>query len=191
MVKKLHLKIYKLTSKKMRDTIVICILFLVVWIPLTILTYKLFASFISILVFTLVVAAFLLLCLYSPIKTDMDNEIDASKNKYDKYKKSLDTFYQDQIKTTWINAVNSRNKYFILFFIILFYTPIPLYIIYLSRQHETRDTFFDTWMGKATIIALNVSVMSTTIMSIVYGSSMWYILIPAIIAVPSVAYLLF
>ena len=191
MAKKPPLKIYKLNLEKMKDSLIIISIFIAVWIPLTLLTYKLFQSIVSILVFTLCIAGLLLICLYSPIKAEMDNEIDASKNQYTKYKKSIDTFYEDQIKTTWTTAVNGRNKYFILFFIILLYTPIPIYMVYLARQNETRDTFFDTWMGRATIIALNISVLATTIFGIIaMGSSMWYILIPAILAVPSAAYVL-
>jgi hypothetical protein len=127
-----------------------------------------------------------LLCLYSPLKTEIDNEISYTKKKYDKYKKEAEDFYTDQIKATWTTALNDRNKYYFFVLISLIYLPVPIYVIYLWRQVLITNEMFDITLS---LILLALSAFITTLIGIyVYGLNIQYILIPVFISFLFVLY---
>jgi hypothetical protein len=129
---------------------------------------------------------------YNAIKQQYDKDVSDSKQDYLKNKDKIDKMYSDQLLNNWVNASNSRNKYFIIMFVILFYLPVPYYIIYLL-YHPSNQTPLDDMMDHhMTPIALLAFAFMTfftiLIYTILYGISWWILLTSIVLCVLAYIY---
>ena len=132
---------------------------------------------------------------YNAIKQNHDKDVSDSKQDYLKNKDKIDKMYSDQLLYNWINANNARNKYFILMFVILFYLPVPYYIVYLLNHDPSKPTPLDDIMDhKMTPIALlTLAVMSFLVIlicTILYGINVWILLTSVVLCAMAYLYYL-
>ena len=128
----------------------------------------------------LFITGLFLVIFYSPVKTEYDKDIQAAQEQYLKYKKDVEEVYEDQLKTTWINAMNGKNKYFIIVFMVLCYLPVPYYLVYLLYHDPKVPTPLDHFLNHQII---PFSVLSFSLISLIttltcmylYGISMYYV----------------
>jgi hypothetical protein len=178
---------FHIDTVKTKKYLAITILFGVAWIiGVGIMYMYLGLDVIEMLIMTLMIAGIYIFCVFSPVTTEINNEIVASKHNYNKYKKSVESFYIDQFKSKWINAMNDNNKYYFIILISLIYVPVPVYIIYLWRHALIPESNSEITLA---FTLLSISVLFTTLFYIfAYGINVWYILIPGLISLLFVLY---
>ena len=141
-------------------------------------------DWIQLLIMTALLACIYAVCLFSPVKNEINQDIEDAKKKYNKYKESVDEVYVDQFKSAWINATNDRNKWFFYILISIIYLPVPCYMIYLWRRPNS--VIFEMALS---LMVLGCSIFVTTLVYIfMYGLSAFYLLIPAFIVLLFILY---
>jgi len=144
----------------------------------------------------LFVAGLFLVIFYSPVKTEYDKDIQSAQEQYLKYKKDVEEVYADQLKTTWMNAMNGKNKYFIIVFMVLCYLPVPYYLVYLLYLVPGTPTPLDHFLNHQIIpfsilsFAL-ISLITTFTCMIMYGISMYYVFSAVVLFAFSAFYVFF
>lgn len=129
---------------------------------------------------------FFLLCVfYSSYKQAYDEEIKDAKDQYSKYKNKTETFYADQLKATWLNAMNGKNKYFIYSFMIYTFIPFFMYVGYLLTQPIGLKTSLDVWMEKNGVsfaVSSFILMNAITLFSFIFANklALLYIVIPVL-----------
>jgi hypothetical protein len=177
---------YHINTLKTKEYLAITIVFIVLWVIGFGIMYKFGMDWISILFMTLLVAGIYAICLFSPFRSEINQEVETSKKNYNKYKNSVETFYSDQFKATWTNAMNDSNKYYFIILISLIYLPVPVYIIYLWRHALIPESITEITLA---LTLLSASVLFTTLFYIfAFGLNVWYILIPGLISLLFVLY---
>ena len=170
--------------------IVFIVLYLVVWIMITSLFYKLGTmnvlsmtgtNFFLFIVLQVSALIFFLLCVfYSPWNHALQQDVNDTKKKYDKIKKDTESTYQNQIKAFWIDALNQQNRYYLFSFMGLTLLPFFFFFFYMiSHTVPQINTFINESLS---FLLLTMSVFYTAIVLLVYTitSKKWTsIMIPA------------
>jgi hypothetical protein len=91
-------------------------------------------SYLSTLFYIILLSIYITIVLFSSVKKGYDEEIFDMKDKFKKYKKKIDELYAEQLKSMWTNAMNERNKYFILCSLFFTFFPFFYFLFYLLTQ---------------------------------------------------------
>lgn len=170
--------------------IVFIVLYLVVWIMITALFYKLGTMnmlsmtgtnfFLYIVLQVSALICFLLCIFYSPWNHALQQDVNDTKKKYDKIKEDTESTYQNQIKAFWIDALNQQNRYYLFSFMSLTLLPFFFFFFYIiSHTVPQIETFIHESLS---FLLLTISVFYTAIVLLVYTitSKKWSsILLPA------------
>jgi hypothetical protein len=144
----------------------------------------------------LFITGLFLVIFYSPVKTEYDKDIQSAQDQYLKYKKDVEDVYADQLKTTWMNAMNGKNKYFIIVFMVLCYLPVPYYLVYLLYHNPNEPTPLDHFLNHQiipfSILSFSlISLITTFTCMIMYGISMYYVFSAVVLCALSAFYVFF
>lgn len=93
----------------------------------------------------LIIYCAILVGVFLGIPATYDKTISETQEDYDKFKD--DTTLSESLKTRWTDAVSSKNKYFISWFIALLYIPIGFHFLHRCKvnpmMYSSPDTFFN------------------------------------------------
>jgi len=155
--------------------IVFIILYIIVWIVVTGLFYKIRKVNLQqfdkntilfwILYFSAMICFFLCV-FYSPWNHGLKKVIDDAKKKYDSLKADTESNYQNQIKAFWVDALNEQNRYY--FFSLMTLTLLPFFYFFffmISNTVEEINTFIH---NSLTFILLTISIFYTAIILLLY-----------------------
>ena len=128
----------------------------IVWIIVT-MVFRIFTPLtlrIELLVlWVLIFLFYLFLVFYIPYKKKLDTAILDAKQEYFDNKDKLDPIYADQLKRKWMDDMITRNKYYIMMFVIWCYIPIPFYMIYLLYPTANQFTL-ENYIVMAVVLVL-------------------------------------
>jgi len=156
--------------------IIFFILYLVVWIILTELFYKIGSAnvfgmtgtnvFLFIVLQLSALICFLLCVFYSPWNHALQQDVNDTKKKYDKIKEDTESTYQNQIKAFWIDALNQQNRYYLFAFMGLTLLPFFFFFFYIISHTVTQiNTFINESLS---FLLLTMSVFYTAIVLLVF-----------------------
>ena len=170
--------------------IVFIVLYLLVWIMISALFYKIGTMnmygmtgtniFLFVVLQISALICFLLCIFYSPWNHALQQDVNDAKKKYDKIKEDTESTYQNQIKAFWIDALNQQNRYYLFSFMGLTLLPFFFFFFYMiSHTVPQIETFINESLS---FLILTMSVFYTAIVLLVYTitSKKWSsILLPA------------
>lgn len=156
--------------------IIFFILYLVVWIILTMLFYKIGWTnpfgmtgtniFLFVVLQLSALICFLLCVFYSPWNNALQQDVNDSKKKYDKIKEDTESTYQNQIKAFWIDALNQQNRYYLFSFMGLTLLPFFFFFFYMISHTVTEINAFIN--ESLSFLVLTMSVFYTAIVLLVF-----------------------
>ena len=156
--------------------IIFFILYLVVWIILTMLFYRIGSAnvfgmtgtniFLFVILQVSALICFLLCVFYSPWNHALQQSVNDTKKKYDKIKEDTESTYQNQIKAFWIDALNEQNRYYLFSFMGLTLLPFFFFFFYMISHTVTEiNTFINESLS---FLLLTMSVFYTAIVLLVF-----------------------
>lgn len=170
--------------------IVFIVLYLLVWIMISSLFYKIGTMnmygmtgtniFLFVVLQVSALICFLLCIFYSPWNHALQQDVNDAKKKYDKIKEDTESTYQNQIKAFWIDALNQQNRYYLFAFMALTLLPFLFFFFYMISHTVTQIEIFIN--ESLSFLLLTMSVFYTAIVLLVFTitSKKWTsIMIPA------------
>lgn len=169
--------------------IIFVLLYIIVWIVLTSLFYKIGSilpttGMNTFLFMVLQIASllFFLLCIfYSPWNQGLQKEIDESKKKYDSIKEDTESTYQNQIKAFWVDALNQQNRYYLFSLIGISFLPFFYFLLY-CLKHTSQE--IDIYVQGCPLFLLSFTLFYTATITLIYTGAnkrWWSVLIPSLL----------
>lgn len=156
--------------------IVFIVLYLIVWIMITALFYKIGSMnvygmtgtniFLFVVLQLSALICFLLCVFYSPWNHALQQDVNDTKKKYDKIKEDTESTYQNQIKAFWIDALNQQNRYYLFSFMGLTLLPFFFFFFYMISHSVTEINAFIN--DSLSFLILTMSVFYTAIVLLVF-----------------------
>jgi hypothetical protein len=97
----------------------------------------------------LIIYCAILVGIFLGIPSTYDTDISAAEDDYTKHKD--EPTISGQLKGLWVDAVSSKNKYFISWFIALLYIPILFHYIYRCKINPIMYSFMNSLFKKTTV----------------------------------------
>jgi hypothetical protein len=163
-----------------RTDIIMFIIYLILYI--IVVTYfrnMLIAFPLSSILFNLfAICGLLLIIFYNPLKNKYDDNIASALKSYLNFKKDDSSNpFSDQLKSSLVSALNGKNKYFVLGFMIFLYIPFFLYLIYLINTQLPSLPNIITAMGSVLYGIVPVGILVLSIVRMVTnGFNIWWLI---------------
>lgn len=138
-------------------------------------------SMLTIFINLIVICGLLLIIFYNPIKKKFDSDIETAQKGYLKYVKqdfdSRDVF-SDYIKSTMTTALNNKNEYYVIAFMILLYIPFIYYIVHLINNPNPTIDGVITFYAPVAFILVTIGLLIFSIVWFVnYGFNIWILIL--------------
>ncbi len=134
-------------------------------------------SILTIIINLIVFIGLMLLIFYNPIKTNLDSNIKSSQKGYLSYVQDTEDVISDHLKSKFTNALNKKNEYFVIVFMILLYVPVIYYVVHLINN---RDTISDAILFYTPLAFTLVSIgllIFVIVWFVNYGFNIWILIL--------------
>jgi len=144
-------------------------------------------SMVTIFINLIVICGLLLIIFYNPMKKNFDSDIESAQKGYSKYvQQELVTgshIFSDHMKTTFTTALNKKNEYFVLAFMLFLYLPFLYYLAHLiNNQHPTiADAIVLHASTAFTRVSLGLLIF-VIVWFFIYGFNIWILILGLILS---------
>lgn len=134
-------------------------------------------SLLTIIINLIVFIGLMLLIFYNPIKTNLDSNIKSSQKGYLSYVQDTEDVISDHLKSKFTNALNKKNEYFVIVFMILLYAPVIYYVVHLINNIDTISDAILFYTPLAfTLVSIGLLIF-VIVWFVNYGFNIWILIL--------------